>query len=161
MLSSETIADTDHSAAEKAAFAKAMYNGIVPGSEAARAVARKKQAPMQNECVVEVLRRIPALDGASEAQSEESQHALQLAGEIEQALSAGDLSRFSQQAQQALLSALCRLYAANHANGNQFSVFKPQSSVTATDTMILCGEALKAVNLQVFELGLWLSWSSR
>lgn len=147
------------SASEKAAFAKAIYNGIAPGSEAAVASARKKQSPESG--AVEVLRRIPAVEVPDAAQSEESNYALQLARDIDDALSDGDLKRFSPQAQQALLSSLCRLYAENHAQGNQFGVFPHHSEVTATDAMVLCGEVLKAVNLQVFELGLWLSWSSR
>jgi hypothetical protein len=157
----EAEAAAEHSAAEKAAFARAMYDGIAPGTEAARAVARKKAAEPQADAAVEVLRRIPAAGAPAAIQSEESRYALQLAGDIDQAVKSGDLTRFSPQAQQALLAALCRLYAANDAAGNEFGAFPPQSNVAATDAMILCGEVLKAVNLQVFELGLWLSWSSR
>ena len=36
---------------------------------------------------------------------------------------------------------------------------KERFSVTGTDAMILCGALLKAVDLQVFELGMWQSWS--
>jgi hypothetical protein len=145
--------------AAKAAFAKAMYDGIRPGTKTARSIAVKKSRPEEAEPKVEVLRRIAAPQPVQE--NEESAYILQLANDIDKAIQSGDLERFSPQAQQALMGSLCRLYAANNENGNHFSVLGPQSGVSATDAMILCGAMLKAVDLQVFELGLWLSWSSR
>ena len=144
----------------KAAFAKAMLQGVQPGTEAARSVARKKNGgdvPQVRQ--VEVLRKIPAPDESVE--NEPSARAVALAQEIEKALRDGDFEKFQPHAQQALIAAICRLYSANNDIGNRFGAIGQPSAVNATDVMILCGALLKAVDLQVFELGLWQSWSSR
>ncbi len=146
------------SPAAKAAFAKAIFRGIQPGTKTARSVAVKSSRAKPSEPKVEVLRRIAAPKPAPE--NEESAYMIQLAGDINKAIESGNLDQFSPHAQQALIAALTRLYGANHENGNHFAVLSPQSGVAATDVMVLCGAMLKAVDLQVFELGLWLSWSS-
>jgi hypothetical protein len=37
----------------------------------------------------------------------------------------------------------------------------PADAVTATDVMVTATAMLKAVNLQLFELGMWQAWSGR
>ena len=37
----------------------------------------------------------------------------------------------------------------------------PADAVTATDVMVTATAMLKAVNLQIFELGMWQAWSGR
>jgi hypothetical protein len=143
--------------AAKAAFAKAMYEGIQPGTKTTRSVVIKKSKAAA-EPKVEVLRRISAPQQMQD--TEESAYIMQLAKDIDASIQSGNLERFSPQAQQTLMSALTRLYAANKEQGNDFGLLGPQSGVNATDAMTLCGAMLKAVDLQVFELGLWLSWSS-
>ncbi|WP_090704729.1 MULTISPECIES: hypothetical protein [unclassified Beijerinckia] len=145
------------SAADKTAFAKAMYQGIQPGTEAARSVARKKNGGDAPQ--VEVLRKIPA--PVEIVENEISARAVALAQEIEKSLRDGDFEKFQPHAQQALISAVCRLYSANNDLGHRFGAIGQPSAVNATDVMVLCGALLKAVDLQVFELGLWQSWSSR
>lgn len=108
---------------------------------------------------VEVLRRIPAPHKIVE--NDASIRATALAREIEQALREGDLEKFQPAAQQALIAAVCRLYGAHHDTGSGFPAIGQPSAVSATDAMILCSSLLKAVDLQVFELGLWQSWSAR
>ncbi|WP_331375944.1 hypothetical protein [Sinorhizobium chiapasense] len=162
MSSSERmISACEPDAAEKVAFVKAVFKGIESGTEAARIVERKKQgeaaAPQ-----VELLRRIPAQPSPeSQPLHKLSASMLAVAAEIEAAVSADDPGRIDVRAQQALMSALCRLYAANDERGNHFDVLSEQTMVTATDAMVLCGALLKAVDLQVFEFALWQSWSSR
>ncbi len=143
----------------KTAFAKAMLQGVQPGTEAARSVARKKNGSVPQAPQVEVLRKIPA--PVEIVENEASARAVVLAQEIEKALRDGDFEKFQPHAQQALISAVCRLYSANNDIGNRFGAIGQPSAVNATDVMILCGALLKAVDLQVFELGLWQSWSSR
>jgi hypothetical protein len=54
--------------------------------------------------------------------------------------------------------AAIRSYAAQvTAEGAYFPVVPP-NTLTATDAMIAATALLKAVNLQVFELGLWQAW---
>jgi hypothetical protein len=148
---------------EKVDFVRAVFRGIEPDTEAARTVARKKQGETGAAPQVEILRRIPAQSAveSGHAVDDASARALALAAEVEKAVEDGDLDRFQPQALQALMSALCRLYAAGDEQGRQFDVLGERTSVTATDAMVLCGALLEAVDLQVFELALWQSWSSR
>lgn len=136
------------SSADKVAFGKALLKGVQPEA------GKKDGAPE-----VELLRKIPAPEPIVE--NEASARAVALAAEIEKALRDGDLDKFQPHAQQALIAALCRLYGANNEMGNRFSAIGQPSVVSATDVMVLCGALLKAVDLQVFELGLWQSWSAR
>ena len=146
---------------DKADFLKAMSKGIKPNTEAARKVdAKKRAAPAQSEQAetVKILRKIPA-PGAV-VNTAESEEALRVAAMIEKALADGDLNCLQPHAQQALIGALCRLYAANSEAGNRYPIVGGRTAVTATDVMVMCGALLKAVDLQVFELGMWQSWSS-
>ena len=61
------------------------------------------------------------------------------------------------QLQQAFADAV-RLYAARAAE-RDIAAFPPDAGVTATDVMIAVTAMLKAVNVQVFELGMWQSWA--
>jgi hypothetical protein len=152
-------ADGDPTPTQKAAFAKAMYEGVKPGIKTARKVAQEKSDAAKPVQKVEILRKIAA--PAAPVETPDTARALQLAADIEKAIQDGDFERFQPEAQQALIGALCKLYSANNEMGNHFGVVGQRSAVTATDVMILCGALLKAVDLQVFELGLWQSWSSR
>lgn len=155
------------SSQDKAAFLKALSKGIAPGTDAARTVARKSgkkgeaaapAAAAPEAPKVEVLRRIPA--PVKVVDTPESAHALEFAARIEKMVETGDLQTLQPHAQQALIAALCKLYAANTEAGERYPALGQRSAVSATDVMILCGALLKAVDLQVFELGMWQSWSS-
>ncbi len=63
---------------------------------------------------------------------------------------------------QATLAKAVRLYAerAIEAEGG-LAAFPPDASMTATEVMVTVTAMLKAVNLQVFELGMWQTWSGR
>ena len=56
--------------------------------------------------------------------------------------------------------AAIRAYAAQVTADNAYFPVVPPNTLTATDAMIVASALLKAVNLQVFELGLWQSWGS-
>lgn len=168
--------EAEPTGAEKAAFLKAMAKGIEPGTVAARKVAAKKDGlPDTAEATpplapsagaddpveapkVEVLRRIPAAPKVEN--TPESEEALRLAAMIEKAVEDGALGKVQPHAQQALIGALVKLYAANAEAGERYAPLGMRSAVTATDVMVVCGALLKAVDLQVFELGMWQSWSS-
>jgi hypothetical protein len=63
---------------------------------------------------------------------------------------------------QAMLAKAVRLYAerATEAEG-AFAAFPADAPMTATEVMITVTAMLKAVNLQVFELGMWQAWSGK
>jgi hypothetical protein len=63
---------------------------------------------------------------------------------------------------QAMLAQAVRLYAERVAEREgALSAFPPQDPMTATEVMVAATAMLKAVNLQVFELGMWQAWSGR
>ena len=63
---------------------------------------------------------------------------------------------------QALLAEAVRLYAERAAERETgLPAFPPDTAITATEVMLTTSAMLKAVNLQVFELGMWQSWAGR
>jgi hypothetical protein len=57
--------------------------------------------------------------------------------------------------------AAIRNYAALVSAKSAYFPIVPPSTLTATDAMIVASALLKAVNVQVFELGLWQSWGQK
>lgn len=66
---------------------------------------------------------------------------------------------------QGLLASAVKLYAERaqqhaEATGGALPAFGPDEA-TATDVMVTVSAMMKAVNLQVFELGMWQAWSGK
>ena len=57
------------------------------------------------------------------------------------------------------LTAMVRLYSVKFQLGERWEPFSEGDMVPATAAMIMCTTMLKAVNVEVFELGMWQSWS--
>jgi len=57
------------------------------------------------------------------------------------------------------LTALVRLYAVKFQLGERWSPFAPGRPVPATAAMIMSTSMLRAVNVEIFELGMWQAWS--
>ena len=63
---------------------------------------------------------------------------------------------------QALLARAVRLYAERAAaRDTPLPAFPEGTEVTATDAVVTTTAILKAVNVQLFELGMWQAWSGR
>jgi hypothetical protein len=63
---------------------------------------------------------------------------------------------------QAMLANAVRLYVERVADTEGgLPAFPADAQVTATDVMVTATAMLKAVKLQVFELGMWQTWSGR
>jgi hypothetical protein len=63
---------------------------------------------------------------------------------------------------QSMLAKAVRLYAERAGeHDGALSAFAPDAGVTATDVMVATTAMLKAVNLQIFELGMWQAWSGK
>jgi hypothetical protein len=86
--------------------------------------------------------------------------ALRVAAVIERSIVDGKLDMVSAEALQKVLAAACRLYTARIEAGEQIATV-PKNSITATDVMVTASGLLKAVDLAVFELGMWQSWTGR
>jgi len=59
-----------------------------------------------------------------------------------------------------LFASVVRLYAAKAQVGNPPRPFARNSGITATDVMISCTAMLEGVNVPLFDLALWQSWST-
>jgi hypothetical protein len=69
--------------------------------------------------------------------------------------------RLSDKDIQDILAKSVRLYAERAAERDGgLQAFAPDAA-TATEVMVTVTAMLKAVNLQVFELGMWQAWSGR
>jgi hypothetical protein len=90
-----------------------------------------------------------------------SDDAVRLATTIERDLSAGKLDALTPQALQALIGAGCKAYAAQVEAGRDLLPFGQRSNVSPTEVMVTASGLLRAVNLAVFELGMWQSWTGR
>ena len=63
---------------------------------------------------------------------------------------------------QALLARAVRLYAERVASRDEpLAAFPDGTQITATDAVVTTTAILKAVNVQLFELGMWQAWSGR
>ena len=148
--------DAGMSGADKANFIKAMMEGVGPKKGAS---APKKRAAPEKPRTVEILRKIPGPSRIETPSNPASDEARAFAAMLEAKHAAGEFDVLTPEASQALMAALCKLYSANMEAGNKYPVLRDRFAVTGTDAMIVCGALLKAVDLQVFELGMWQSWS--
>jgi hypothetical protein len=89
-----------------------------------------------------------------------SARALQLAAELERGIEAGN-TVVSEEARQKLMAALCKIYSQQIQAGVPEPALDMRSGVSPTDVMITASGLLKAADLQVFELGMWQSWTGR
>ena len=63
---------------------------------------------------------------------------------------------------QSMLTQAVRSYAARAAESDDaLPAFPLDAQITATEVMVTVTAMLKAVNLHVFELGMWQAWSGR
>ena len=127
--------------------------------KAAKAGKAAKSGKAEKPPKVEILRKISAPVRVESRQTPESDQALALVQALEAKFDAGELDVLTPEATQALVAVICRIYGANQESGNKYSLLSGRASVTGTDAMITCSALLKAVDLQVFELGMWQSWS--
>ncbi len=62
---------------------------------------------------------------------------------------------------QTMLAKAVRLYAERAAERDGALPAFGSEAMTATDVMVTVTAMMKAVNLQVFELGMWQAWSGK
>ena len=75
---------------------------------------------------------------------------------------ADTLARPSDAEIQAGLARAVRLYAERATESETgLPAFPDDTPMTATEVMVTATAMLKAVNLQVFELGMWQTWSGK
>jgi hypothetical protein len=89
-------------------------------------------------------------------QEDLTRRAVELRGMVEEMLAAGDADRVPDEAVQQLLTAAVRLYAAKEEDRPR--PFPENDEVTATEVLVTVSEMLEAVDVEVFELGIWQAW---
>jgi hypothetical protein len=130
------------------------------GSKAAvKTVRRAPAAKSLTKSLVKSLAK-PAAKPKMQVVEGASGDALRVAAVIERSIVDGKLDMVSAEALQKVLAAACRLYTARIEAGEQIATV-PKNSITATDVMVTASGLLKAVDLAVFELGMWQSWTGR
>jgi hypothetical protein len=90
-----------------------------------------------------------------------SADAKRVAAEIERALAKGEKDAISLDAIQALMAAACKHYSARIEAGEEVLPLRARTTVTPTEVMTTASGLLRSVNLAVFELGMWQSWTGR
>ena len=86
----------------------------------------------------------------------------ELVGKTVAALEAGAMTEaVPMEGVQKLLSAAVRLYGTQFHAGRDIPIFGQGHGVNATDAMVATTAILKAVNIQLFELGMWQMWAKR
>jgi hypothetical protein len=76
--------------------------------------------------------------------------------------SLGDGRTLADEDVQALLAAAVRIYADRMEERDApLAAFPTGAGITATQAMVVTTAMLKAVNVQLFELGMWQAWSGR
>ena len=131
-------------------------------AEPARSKQRKSAAkPAAKAPARKSLTAKPAPKVAKPTAEDRSDEATRLAKALDAALVKGQLDVLSPQALQALFAALCKNYSARIEAGEDVLPLNPRGAVTPTDVMVTASKLLKSANLQVFELGMWQSWTGR
>lgn len=70
-----------------------------------------------------------------------------------------DGEQISDEMVQQALTALVRLYTVKFQLGERWAPFAADKPMPATAVMIMATAMLRSVNVEIFELGLWQSWS--
>jgi hypothetical protein len=126
---------------------------------AKRAAKTKRAAPAKRRKAVAARKTAkPAAIAAATTADKVSAAVAALTG----AISAGQLDQLPPALVQRLVAAAIRAYSAKVQAGEQFLPFDFHTGrVSPTDVMITASGLLKAGDLQVFELGMWQSYTGR
>jgi len=91
--------------------------------------------------------------------SDLSQQAVEFAAALETVLAAGEGGALPDEAMQILMAALIKTYAVKFDQGQRPALLAADSGVSATAVLVTTSALMKASNLEIFELGMWQSWS--
>lgn len=81
------------------------------------------------------------------------------AGSLNAAVAAGQAGAFPDEAMRHLMTALVKVYAAKFDEGQRPALLAADGDVSATAVLVTTSALMKASNLEIFELGMWQSWS--
>jgi hypothetical protein len=106
---------------------------------------------------------LPRARDATTARSEAARNLLdvaeQLAASLQHWIDAGQAGVFPDQTMRLLMTALVKIYAAKFDEGQRPVLLNVDDGVSATAVLVTTSALMKALNLEIFELGMWQSWS--
>jgi hypothetical protein len=82
-----------------------------------------------------------------------------VAAALEATIAAGEAGSFPDDAIRGLMAALVKIYATKFDEGQRPTLIDPDSGVSATAILVTTSALMKSSNLEIFELGMWQSWS--
>jgi hypothetical protein len=82
-----------------------------------------------------------------------------LAMSLDAAIAAGEAGSFPDDALRELMAALVKIYSTKFDEGQRPALIDPDSGVSATAILMTTSALMKSSNLEIFELGMWQSWS--
>jgi hypothetical protein len=126
-----------------------------PVKTAAAKIARKAGAKPRPHAPARAAAKpvIAVADGATA-------EAKRVAATLSRSIVDGKLDLVAADALQALIASACRVYAARREAGEDIAPVG-KNAVSATDVMVTASGLLRAVDLAVFELGMWQNWTGR
>jgi uncharacterized protein (DUF2252 family) len=83
----------------------------------------------------------------------------QLAVSLKGWIAAGQAGALPDETLRHLMTALVKVYAAKFDEGQRPVLLDAESDVSATAVLVTTSALMKASNLEIFELGMWQSWS--
>ncbi len=84
-----------------------------------------------------------------------------LASKVEAEIVEGKVGMLTPEMVQTMMGIACRAYSAQVEEGQEYLPLAHHNTANATDVMLTASGLLKAANLQVFELGMWVSYTGR
>jgi hypothetical protein len=101
-----------------------------------------------------------AMATGSEDEPDTIDAAEHVAASLQGWIAAGRAGSFPDQTMRRLMAALVRLYAAKFDEGQRPALLDADGDVSATAVLVTTSALMKAANLEIFELGMWQSWSA-
>jgi hypothetical protein len=83
----------------------------------------------------------------------------QLAASLNAWTAAGRAGDFPDETLRHLMTVLVKIYAAKFDEGQRPALLAADGDVSATAVLVTTSALMKASNLEIFELGMWQSWS--
>jgi hypothetical protein len=83
----------------------------------------------------------------------------ELAAKILRSMEEGQSEILTEEALGELFGALCKLYSCNAEQQERLSPIRTDSSANATAVLMTTTALLRGAKLELFEIGMWLSWS--
>lgn len=150
---------------KKTASKKPVAKKTAAKTTAAKKTATKKPAPKKppRKAPARTAAPRPAAQAARKPTADPalSADAKRLAAAIERSVADGRPDALAPDALQALMGALCRTYSTRLEMGDQVLPLASRNAVSPTDVMQTASGLLRGADLQVFELGMWQSWTGR